>query len=51
MPDTMTRPVAGPEEGPARFNKRRLIRMIAILAIGIILVLAIWQEPLYARVL
>ena len=49
MPDTMTRPLAGPEEGPARFNKRRLIRMIAILMIGIILVIAIWQEPLYAR--
>lgn len=49
MPDTMTRPLAGPEEGPARFNKRRLIRVIAILTIGIILVLAIWQDPLYAR--
>lgn len=49
MPDTMTRPLAGPEEGPAHFNKRRLIRWIAILAIGIVLVIAIWQEPLYAR--
>jgi len=48
MPDTMTRPIAGPEEGPARFNKRRLIRVIAILVIGIVIVLAIWQEPLYA---
>jgi hypothetical protein len=48
MPDTLTRPVAGPEEGPARFNKRRLIRWIAILVIGIVIVLAIWQEPLYA---
>jgi hypothetical protein len=46
----MTRPLAGPEEGPARFNKRRLIRVIAILTIGIVLVLAIWQDPLYARV-
>jgi len=44
----MTRPIAGPEEGPARFNKRRLIRWIAILVIGIVVVLAIWQEPLYA---
>jgi hypothetical protein len=50
MPDTMTRQLAGPEEGPARFNKRRLIRVIAILTIGIILVIAIWQDPLYARV-
>jgi hypothetical protein len=49
MPDTMSRPLAGPEEGPARFNRRRLIRVIAILVIGIVLVLAIWQDPLYAR--
>ena len=49
MPDTMSRPMAGPEEGPARFNRRRLIRVIAILVIGIVLVLAIWQDPLYAR--
>ncbi|MEV6846901.1 hypothetical protein [Actinoplanes sp. NPDC051411] len=48
MPDTMSRPLAGPEEGPARFNRRRLIRVIAILVIGIVLVLAIWQEPLNA---
>jgi hypothetical protein len=47
----MTTPMAGPEEGPARFNRRRLIRVIAILTVGIILVLAIWQDPLYARVL
>jgi uncharacterized membrane protein len=50
MPETMTRPLAGPEEGPSRFNKRRLIRVIAILVIGIVLVIAIWQDPLYARV-
>jgi hypothetical protein len=50
MPDTMSRPLAGPEEGPARFNRRRLIRVISILVIGIVLVLAIWQDPLYARV-
>jgi len=49
MRDTMVKPLAEPEEGPARFNKRRLIRWIAILAIGIVLVIAIWQEPLYAR--
>jgi hypothetical protein len=48
MPDMLTRPLAGPEEGPARFNKRRLIRWIAILTIGIVLVIAIWQAPLYA---
>jgi hypothetical protein len=50
MPDTMSRPLTEPEEGPARFNRRRLIRVIAILTIGIIVVLAIWQDPLYARV-
>jgi hypothetical protein len=48
MPSTMTRPLAGPEEGPARFNKRRLVRIIAILTIGILVILAVWQEPLYA---
>lgn len=48
MPDTLTRPITGSEEGPSRFNRRRLIRVIAILTIGILLVLAIWQEPLYA---
>jgi hypothetical protein len=48
MPDTLMRSLAEPEEGPARFNKRRLIRWISILLIGIVLVLAIWQQPLYA---
>jgi hypothetical protein len=48
MPDILTRTLAEPQEGPAPFNKRRLIRWIAILTIGIVLVLAIWQEPLYA---
>ena len=48
MPDTLTKPRAEPEEGPARFNKRRLVRAIAILTIGILAVLAMWQEPLYA---
>ena len=49
MPDTLSRPLAGPDEGPARFNRRRLIRVIATLVVGIVLVLAIWQDPLYAR--
>jgi hypothetical protein len=48
MPDTLTKPLAGPEEGPARFNKRRLIRWVTVLAIGIVVIIAIWQEPLYA---
>ena len=48
MPDTLSKPLAEPEEGPARFNKRRLVRWVAVLTIGIVVVLAIWQEPLYA---
>jgi hypothetical protein len=46
--DTLDRPLAEPEEGPARFNRRRLVRWIAVLTVGIVVVLAIWQEPLYA---
>jgi hypothetical protein len=49
MRDTLERHQAEPEEGPARFNKRRLVRWITVLTIGIVLVIAIWQEPLYAR--
>jgi len=50
MPDTdvITRPRLDEDEGPARFNRRRLIRWVAILTIGILVVLALWQEPLYA---
>ena len=48
MRDTLTKPLTEPEEGPARFNKRRLVRWITVLTIGIVVVLAIWQEPLYA---
>jgi len=46
--DVLTEPDLEPDEGPARFNKRRLVRWVAILTIGILAVLAIWQEPLYA---
>jgi hypothetical protein len=49
MRDTLEKQLAEPEEGPARFNRRRMIRWIAVLTIGIILVIAIWQDPLYAR--
>ena len=48
MRDTLDRPLAEPEEGPARFTRRRLVRWVAVLTIGIVVVLAIWQEPLYA---
>lgn len=48
MRDTLDRPLTEPEEDPARFTRRRLVRWIAVLTIGIVVVLAIWQEPLYA---
>ena len=48
MRDTLERPLTEPEEGPARFNRRRLVRIVAVLTIGIVVVLALWQEPLYA---
>jgi hypothetical protein len=37
-----------PDDYPPRFNGRRLVRWVAILTVGILVVLAIWQEPLYA---
>jgi hypothetical protein len=36
------------DEPPARFNRRRMIRWAMILTLGILAVLAIWQDPLYA---
>jgi hypothetical protein len=50
MRDTLEKPLTEPGEGPARFfHKRRTVRWIAILAIGIVMIIAFWQEPLYAR--
>jgi hypothetical protein len=46
--DVMTKPETEHDEGPARFNARRVVRWVLILTIGILAVLAIWQEPLYA---
>jgi hypothetical protein len=37
-----------PDEGPSRFNRRRILRWVAILTLGILAVLAFWQDPLYA---
>ncbi|WP_250008916.1 hypothetical protein [Actinoplanes sp. M2I2] len=48
MRETLDRPLTEPEEGPARFNRRRLVRWVSVLTIGIVVVLAIWQDPLYA---
>ncbi|MDT5031943.1 MAG: hypothetical protein QOC94_2114 [Actinoplanes sp.] len=47
-PDVITEPAVEPEEGPARFNRRRVLRWVAILTIAILVVLAVWQDPLYA---
>jgi len=47
--DILIRPeLDEPDDHPARFNTRRMIRWAMILTIGILVVLAIWQEPLYA---
>jgi hypothetical protein len=46
--DVRAEPELDPDDGPARFNRRRLVRWIAILTLGILAVLAIWQDPLYA---
>ncbi|WP_189078808.1 hypothetical protein [Mangrovihabitans endophyticus] len=45
--DIRVEPDISEDEAP-RFNTRRLVRWVAILTIGILAVLAIWQEPLYA---
>jgi hypothetical protein len=45
--DVMTPPEADEDE-PARFNTRRLVRWVTILVVGILAVLAFWQEPLHA---
>ncbi len=36
------------EDEPARINGRRLLRWVTILTVGILAVLAVWQEPLHA---
>ncbi|AGL19596.1 hypothetical protein [Actinoplanes sp. N902-109] len=49
MLDTDVRPLPeADEEEPRGFNRRRLIRVVTILTVGILAVLAIWQDPLYA---
>lgn len=37
-----------PEEDPGRFNRRRAVRVVTIVVLGIVAVLAAWQEPLHA---
>ena len=49
MLDTDVRPQAHTDEDDHRgFNRRRLIRVVAVLTLGILAVLAICQEPLHA---
>ncbi|MEV6301656.1 hypothetical protein AB0M02_19760 [Actinoplanes sp. NPDC051861] len=47
MPKVLNRPHTEPDEGPARFNRRRLIRWATILTIGTATMVACWQDPLY----
>jgi hypothetical protein len=37
-----------PDEQPARISLRRVVRWVTVLAVGILAVLAVWQDPLYA---
>ena len=37
-----------PDDRPVRFTARRMLRWTVVLTVGILVVLAIWQEPLYA---
>ncbi|GAA2538496.1 hypothetical protein GCM10010435_02170 [Winogradskya consettensis] len=46
--DTRTAPLVDEDEPKGRFNRRRMIRVVTILTIGILAVLAVWQDPLYA---
>ena len=39
---------AAEEDEPARFPGRRVVRWVTILTLGILAVLALWQEPLSA---
>lgn len=46
--DVRPEPVVDEDE-PARFNGRRLVRIVTILAVGILVVLAAWQDPVHAN--
>ncbi|MEV4638932.1 hypothetical protein AB0J80_16420 [Actinoplanes sp. NPDC049548] len=50
MLDTDVRPQLQVDEDDRKpfFNRRRIVRVVAILTIGILAVLALWQDPLYA---
>lgn len=46
--DVRPEPLVDEDEPPARLSGRRLVRWFVVLTLGILAVLAIWQEPLYA---
>ncbi|MET8153037.1 hypothetical protein ACIBSW_30805 [Actinoplanes sp. NPDC049668] len=46
--DVRTDPELEPDDDPGRFNRRRVVRVVTILTLGILAVLAVWQDPLYA---
>jgi hypothetical protein len=46
--DVLDRLEQEPDEGPPRFRWRRLVRWVTVLVVGILAVLAVWQDPLYA---
>jgi hypothetical protein len=46
--DLEVRPIVDEEEPQPRFHRRRLIRWAVVVTLGILAVLAAWQEPLYA---
>ncbi len=37
-----------PDDVPARISVRRVVRWVTVLSVGIVAVLAVWQDPLYA---
>ncbi|GIF13204.1 hypothetical protein [Actinoplanes teichomyceticus] len=47
MPDVLSKPDTEPGEDPARFPRRRVVRWLAILTVGTLVMLACLQEPLY----
>jgi hypothetical protein len=47
MPKLLSRPKTEPDDDPARFIRRRLVRWLTILTIGTVTMVACWQDPLY----
>lgn len=46
--DLMVELEAEPDDVPARISVRRVMRWVTVLTVGILAVLAVWQDPLYA---